>query len=128
MQINKLVKSPDECCGCGACSVSCPENAIAMTENEEGFLYPKIDESVCIDCGKCIQVCGYKKSVLKKSNKETYAAFASDTDLTQSASGGLFSSLAQAVLDAKGMVFGCAMLYEKGKLIPRHIGVTEKRI
>lgn len=127
MYINELVKNPEECCGCGACSVCCPQSAITMAENAEGFLFPCIDESVCINCGKCIRVCGYKKAELKISDKKTYAAFANDVDLKQSASGGVFSSLAQAVLDAKGVVFGCAMLYENGKLIPKHISVTEKK-
>lgn len=28
-----------------------------MREDDEGFLYPKVDESVCIDCGLCEKVC-----------------------------------------------------------------------
>ncbi len=46
-----------ECCGCGACVILCPVHAISMEENEEGFLYPVIDENKCIRCCKCIKVC-----------------------------------------------------------------------
>ena len=28
-----------------------------MREDDEGFLYPEVDESVCIDCGLCEKVC-----------------------------------------------------------------------
>ena len=125
MQSADLIGSLRECCGCGACANSCPKQAITMVENSDGFLYPNIDESKCINCGKCLQICNYKKGVWEKSLKETYAAFAKDTDLSQSASGGLFSSLAQSVLAQEGVAYGCAMLYENGELTPRHICVSD---
>lgn len=127
MQSIELVKSEKECCGCGACYHSCPKNAISMEENEEGFIYPHINESICIDCGKCLRVCKFKETVWEKSWKETYAAHAKDTDLQESASGGLFASLAQSVLARGGLVYGCAMLYENRKLIPKHICITNQR-
>ncbi|MBP9989173.1 MAG: 4Fe-4S binding protein [Ruminococcus sp.] len=49
-----------ECCGCGVCSVICPSKAIMMVEDEEGFLYPRIDETICIGCMQCINVCSIK--------------------------------------------------------------------
>lgn len=50
-------KVKEMCCGCGACYAACPQKAIAMAEDEEGFLYPQIDESKCIQCNQCIKVC-----------------------------------------------------------------------
>lgn len=50
-------KVKEMCCGCGACYAACPQKAIAMAEDEEGFLYPQIDESKCIRCNRCIKVC-----------------------------------------------------------------------
>lgn len=47
----------EECCGCSACYAICPQNAIAMKEDEEGFEYPLIDSKKCVGCGLCIQVC-----------------------------------------------------------------------
>ena len=35
-----------DCCGCGACAQSCPKQCIAMQSDEEGFLYPKVDNSI----------------------------------------------------------------------------------
>lgn len=34
----------DICCGCGACVVRCPQNAISIMENEYGFTYPSRNE------------------------------------------------------------------------------------
>ena len=123
MQTIELIKSLKECCGCGACYHSCPKNAITITENEDGFVYPEINQNLCIDCGKCLRVCKFKNTTYEKSLKETYAAHAKNMDLSQSASGGLFASLAQSMLEYNGVVYGCAMLYENGKLVPKHICV-----
>lgn len=51
----------DDCCGCSACYATCPKSAISMEADEEGFLYPVIDVSKCIRCGKCLSVCVFKK-------------------------------------------------------------------
>lgn len=59
-----LFKSKYECCGCTACYSICKinsVNAITMIEDEEGFLYPKIDESKCIKCHLCVKVCPLEK-------------------------------------------------------------------
>ena len=59
-QIPILYKKKQECCGCAACFAICPKDAITMIEDEEGFEYPRIDESKCIKCYKCISVCAFK--------------------------------------------------------------------
>lgn len=38
------------CTGCQACKEACPVQAIHMEENSRGFVYPKIDQSICINC------------------------------------------------------------------------------
>ena len=45
------------CTGCAACRNACPVNAIAMQEDADGFLYPKVDESKCVHCGACLRAC-----------------------------------------------------------------------
>ncbi len=45
------------CTGCGICSALCPQEAIAMAENEEGFYRPVVDESKCSHCGLCKKAC-----------------------------------------------------------------------
>lgn len=56
-----LYSDESECCGCSACLAVCPRGAIAMKANRHGFLYPEIDEKLCIRCYKCIDVCSFKK-------------------------------------------------------------------
>lgn len=50
------------CCGCTACYVICPKNAISMIEDEEGFDYPQVDAEKCVQCYQCIKICPIKKS------------------------------------------------------------------
>ena len=55
MNITKV--STENCTACCLCQNVCPANAISMSENQEGFLYPHIDFSKCVECGKCLQYC-----------------------------------------------------------------------
>lgn len=55
-----LWKNKEECFGCTACVVSCPQNTIEMKKDNEGFWYPYIKENGCIACYKCIKVCPLK--------------------------------------------------------------------
>lgn len=61
-----LFTSKEECCGCSSCYSICPKSAITMIEDEEGFLYPSVDESVCVKCYMCINVCPLKGDQPKK--------------------------------------------------------------
>lgn len=58
----KLFEQKDECCGCIACYAICPMKAITMNVDDEGFVYPVIDQEKCICCYKCIHVCPVKIS------------------------------------------------------------------
>jgi len=51
------IKDKKDCCGCWACYNACPKRCITMEEDNEGFRYPHIDASACIDCGLCEKVC-----------------------------------------------------------------------
>ena len=57
----RLYDNRENCCGCSACYVSCPVNAIEMQPDAEGFLYPVINIDKCICCYKCIMVCSFKR-------------------------------------------------------------------
>ena len=107
--IEKLEKN--QCCGCSSCKQKCPKDAIQMVENEEGFLYPVIDKEKCINCGLCIKACPQFKNI--ESLDEKYPkAFAmrnkNKNELANSSSGGIFSVLADYVIDSNGEVFGAA--------------------
>ena len=44
------------CCGCGGCTVICPQACIEMTSGRH-FNYPQVQVDRCAKCGKCIDVC-----------------------------------------------------------------------
>lgn len=101
----------DECTGCMACNNICPRNAIKI-ENDEitGFQYPKINTEVCIDCGLCKKVCPVKNK-LSENTREilVYACKNKDDQIRlSSSSGGIFSLIANYILDQNGIVFGAA--------------------
>lgn len=54
-----LFDKKENCCGCAACVAVCPQKAISMKKDEEGFLYPII-VGTCIGCLKCEKVCAFK--------------------------------------------------------------------
>lgn len=56
-----LYISKENCCGCAACFAICPQKAIFMVEDEEGFLYPLVDEQKCEGCYLCLKVCPFKR-------------------------------------------------------------------
>ena len=46
-----------DCCGCSACAVACPKNAISMDFNGGGSYRPVIDGNRCVGCHMCEKVC-----------------------------------------------------------------------
>ena len=64
--MNKTNKVPvlftekKECCGCSACEAICPQGAIKMKPDNQGFKYPYITKEMCICCGRCVEVCAFK--------------------------------------------------------------------
>jgi len=61
-----LYDNKQNCCGCTACYAVCPKGAISMQPDEEGFLYPVIDEGKCVCCYKCLKVCAFKEAQIAK--------------------------------------------------------------
>ncbi len=101
------INSKYNCCGCGACAQRCPHNAIELTYDNEGFLYPQIDKSICTNCGLCEHVCPFINQELPSEPIKAYAAKNNDENIRkQSSSGGLFTLLATEVINKGGIVFG----------------------
>ena len=85
----------------------CPKQCIAMVADEQGFLYPRVDDSVCIDCGQCERVCPELHPLEARTPIGSYASMSKDEAVRmQSSSGGVFTMLAEAVLAEGGVVFG----------------------
>ena len=107
----RVVKKRD-CCGCGACYNICPVNAITMEWDEEGFYYPGVDTEKCISCGKCVKACpSVHPRYVNATEPDCYAAYTKEPVRDISSSGGVFSLVAEYVLEKGGVVCGAA--YEK---------------
>ena len=65
----KLFENKNGCCGCWACANICPPKAIIMQPDNEGFLYPIIDEEKCIGCKSCLKVCPVKTATDRKNTE-----------------------------------------------------------
>lgn len=105
-----LYEEKEECCACGACVNICAKGAIKMIEDEAGFLYPEIDEQLCVSCGLCKKVCNFQKSTPIESRKVTYVAVSKNKKLLKkSASGGIFAAIAEKILGEDGIVVGACL-------------------
>ncbi len=95
------------CCGCWACVQRCPKQCISMIEDDEGFLYPKVDKDICINCHLCEYVCPIINTDAPRKPLETYAAINKNEQIRlESSSGGIFSAIAEYIINDGGVVFG----------------------
>ena len=120
MSINIVEKS--KCSGCHACTNACPKNCISMVSDEEGFWYPEVDKIQCAECSLCETICPIiNKNIQSKrlikaqmSSKEqpyekqqAYACYSDNEEIRQnSSSGGIFTVIAESVINIGGVVFG----------------------
>lgn len=112
-----------DCCGCTACVERCPKQCITMTADEEGFLYPHVNLSLCINCRLCERVCPVINQQNGKMPLGVYAVMNPNTDVRlKSSSGGLFTMLAEKILAEDGIVFGVAFDTDWSV---KHIGITK---
>lgn len=108
-KIESVYGAKYECSGCEACENACPKNCITMKRDSEGFFYPEINLNLCIQCGHCLSVCPFKKTLDAAHSPECYAAINRNEEIRlKSSSGGIFSALAEKILEQQGVVFGSA--------------------
>lgn len=104
-----IKKDKANCAGCYGCYNACPQKAIVMTEDEEGFYYPVVQQEKCIQCEACSRVCPVIHHISDVNDKipDTYAAINEDWNIRrESSSGGIFHLLADHILQQGGIIFG----------------------
>lgn len=114
-----------QCFGCEACAQVCGKKAISIVEDENGFRYPQIDKSLCVECGLCNKVCPYENMPVRYSdNKYAFGGYVEDKEIRfNSTSGGAFSSIVEAFCDENYVIFGA----EADGLRVFHGYITDKK-
>ncbi len=101
------IRNKKDCCGCEACVQRCPKQCIALEEDSEGFLYPEVNKDICIECGLCEKVCPVINQGKPIEPISVFAAINPNGEIRlQSSSGGIFTMLAETIIDKGGVVFG----------------------
>ena len=112
--MKEIFDNKASCYGCTACVNLCPKEAITMKKDEKGFLYPSIEESLCIDCGLCKKVCPYDKAIEENAFEQKYYAVQhiNENVVYNSSSGGFYTALSDEILACEGVVYGA--YFDKG--------------
>jgi len=106
--VNTAIAGPENCCGCGACAESCPTDAITMQLCEDEFYYPKVDNTKCVGCKKCLKVCPELNNLScgEHGNAAAFCIENQDDNIRRlSSSGGVFYSFAKKLIEEGGVVF-----------------------
>lgn len=115
-----------QCCGCEACRNICPKQCILMKEDKEGFLYPEVNLADCIDCGLCEIACPVLHPAKERIPVAVCAAKHYDDNIRlASSSGGVFTFIAEKVIDEGGVVFG-ARFNDQWEVIHDYVETKEK--
>lgn len=122
------IKEYHNCCGCAACVQACPRHCISLKPDFEGFEYPKVDKAICIECGLCEKVCpiiNMKSDKQKMVEDGVYISYTTNEFIRMaSSSGGIFTLLADEIINLGGIVFGAAF---DDEFLVHHIGVECKK-
>lgn len=106
------IDNKNNCCGCTACASICAHDAIIMAPDSLGFLYPKANPELCVNCGLCDKVCQFHNKYNRYDNYDSPLAYQfrlpQDEQLKESQSGGAFFAIADKFIADGGVVYGAA--------------------
>lgn len=91
-----MIKLADKesCTACGACAFVCAKNCITMIEDEHGSVYPSLDSTNCVECGRCQKTCPILSPLDVNTPQIAYSAWSSDEkERETSASGGIAAEI-----------------------------------
>ena len=117
------INNKAECSGCTACYSVCSHNAIEMKSDEEGFKYPKVDRTKCVECGLCNKICPIANKA-KRDEEVTSGYIVQYTDdhtRLRSTSGAAVNAIAEYIISCNGVVFGCEFCSDR---VCRHTMAT----
>lgn len=106
------IRDKRDCCGCTACSTACPNKAITMEPDIMGFLYPRVNDELCTECGLCVKTCQFHEGYLRNENFEVPIVYGvrhkDENELAHSQSGAASWAIIEAFLEEHGSVYGAA--------------------
>lgn len=103
--IDKIISF--NCTACHSCFSICPTRSIVMCDDDKGFKYPKVDYKRCINCKSCLNICPVLNRNRIKRVPDSYACYNLNEKIRlESSSGGIFSIMAESIIDKNGYVFG----------------------
>lgn len=104
-----IISNKRDCCGCMACVQVCPKHCIKLIEDKEGFRYPEVDATDCIECRLCEKTCPILNQDSPNKPKLVLAGINPDENIRiESSSGGVFTMLAEKTIKRGGVVFGAS--------------------
>lgn len=114
-----------KCTGCVSCANICPQKAITIEKNSEGFYIAQIDKNKCNHCNLCKQICPQCKDVKLDTPIKAFAVKCEDNVRMKSSSGGVFRILAEYILSLGGIVCGASFSDDFRKV--EHVIISDKK-
>ena len=99
VKISSIAKF-NHCFGCGVCVTACPQQAIVMALNENGFYSPHVNDN-CINCSLCLKVCSFNnlEKLTFKTPLKAFAGWSNNNIVREnSTSGGVMTELSLMAL------------------------------
>ena len=116
-ELKSIFPLTQNCCGCGGCTAVCGCGALQIKENKGGFLTPYYTENLCVQCGRCHEICPMRvsnKKIILAPEQRLYSLKSFDyAVLKGSSSGGAAYELASMFFEKGYDVVGCAYNIEK---------------
>lgn len=107
----KTVCEVNKCNGCMACSSICPKQCITIKDSIES-MNAEVDESLCIDCKLCEEICPNVTMAEQKKPIEWKQGWADEEIRSNSTSGGAAFAIIKSFIQSGGYVASC--LFKEG--------------
>lgn len=103
-----LSRLKNDCYGCRSCMEICPQKCISMVEDEEGFVYPQINNENCVKCNLCEKACPQEfENFYSNNDIDAYVGVHKDKNIVfNSSSGGAFTAIYESLILDGYTVYG----------------------